>query len=172
MANNSSGRYFVKNTSDGVFTDITTLFDGVAVLKVDGMLAKGKPVNIFTQQWIDTQYEDFMITTEVTTTTNGVQTSTPVVIRENVDIELTFIVRKKYASANAQSNFNVLTAHDTFVDYMTKSDVWLKSSYVGNKYVHCVCIKEYKPTTVKLERGNDSYIIGTITFHTLDAPTS
>lgn len=170
--NNSANRYFVKNALNGSFVDITTQFQGVAVLMLTGMIGKGKPVNIFTQQWIDTQEEDFMITTEVTTTTNGVQTSMPVVIRENVDIELTFIVRKKYASANAQSNFNVLTTHDTFVDYMTKSDVWLKSSYVGNKYVHCVCLKEYKPTTVKLERGNDSYIIGTITFHTLDAPTS
>ena len=165
MANNSSGRYFVKNTSNGTFADITTLFDGIAVLKLDGMLAKGKPVNIYTAQWIDSQQEDFMITTLD-------EHDNPVVIRENVDLELTFIVRKKYASANAQSNFNVLTTHDTFVDYMTKSDVWLKSSYVGNKYVHCVCLKEYKPTTVKLERGNDSYIIGTITFHTLDAPTS
>jgi hypothetical protein len=169
--NNSANRYFVKNTLNGSFVDITTQFQGVAVLMLTGMIGKGKPVNIFTQQWIDTQDEDFMITTEVTTTTNGVQTSTPVVIRENVDIELTFIVRKKYASANAQSNFNVLTTHDTFVDYMTKSDVWLKSSYVGNKYVHCVCLKEYKPTTVRLERGNDSYIMGTITLHSIDAPT-
>ena len=163
--NNSANRYFVKNTLNGSFVDITTQFQGVAVLMLTGMIGKGKPVNIFTQQWIDTQNEDFMITTLD-------NNNNPVVIRENVDIELTFIVRKKYASANAQSNFNVLTAHDTFVDYMTKSDVWLKSSYVGNKYVHCVCLKEYKPTTVKLERGNDSYIIGTITFHTLDAPTS
>lgn len=161
--NNSANRYFVKNTSNGTFADITTLFDGVAVLKLDGMLAKGKPVNIYTAQWIDSQQEDFMITT-----LNG--SGNPVVIRENVDLELTFIVRKKYASS--QQNFNALSAHDNFIAYMTNSDIWLKSSYVGNKYVHCVCLKEYKPTTVKLERGNDSYIIGTITFHTLDAPTS
>ena len=168
--NNSANRYFVKNALNGSFVDITTQFQGVAVLMLTGMIGKGKPVNIFTQQWIDTQEEDFMITTEVTTTTNGVQTSMPVVIRENVDIELTFIVRKKYASS--QQSFNALSVHDNFIAYMTNSDIWLKSSYVGNKYVHCVCLKEYKPTTVKLERGNDSYIIGTITFHTLDAPTS
>lgn len=163
MANNSSGRYFVKNTSNGNFVDITTMFDGVAVLKLDGMLAKGKPVNIYTAQWIDSQQEDFMITT-----LNG--SGNPVVIRENVDLELTFIVRKKYASS--QQNFNVLSVHDNFVAYMTNSDVWLKSAYVGNKYVHCVCLKEYKPTTVKLERGDDSYIIGTLTFHTLESPTA
>lgn len=161
--NNSANRYFVKNTLNGSFSDITTLFNGVAVLKLDGMLAKGKPVNIYTAQWIDSQQEDFMITTLD-------EHDNPVVIRENVDLELTFIVRRKYASS--QQNFNALSVHDSFIAYMTNSDVWLKSSYVGNKYVHCVCLKEYKPTTVKLERGNDSYIIGTITFHTLDAPAS
>jgi hypothetical protein len=158
--NNSANRYFVKNTSNGTFADITTLFDGVAVLKLDGMLAKGKPINIFTQQWLSNQKEDFLITT-----LDG--SNNPVVIRENVDLELTFIVRQKYAS----STINVQSVHDNFVDYMTGSDVWLKSSYVGNKYVHCVCLKEYKPTTVRLGRGNDSYIMGTITLHSIDAPT-
>ena len=157
--NNSSNRYFVKNTSDGVFTDITTLFDGVAVLKVDGMLAKGKPVNIYTAQWINSQEEDFLITTLD-------EHDNPVVIRENVDLEITFIVRQKYATGT----INVQSVHDNFVDYMTGSDVWIKSSYLGNKYVHCVCLKEYKPTTIMLERGANSYIIGTLTLHTLEAP--
>lgn len=157
--NNSSNRYFVKNTSDGVFTDITTLFDGVAVLKVDGMLAKGKPVNIYTAQWIDSQEEDFLITTLD-------EHDNPVVIRENVDLEMTFIVRQKYATRT----INVQSVHDDFVDYMTGSDVWIKSSYLGNKYVHCVCLKEYKPTTIMLERGANSYIMGTLTLHTLEAP--
>ena len=158
--NSSANRYFVKNTSNGTFADITVLFNGVAVLKLDGMLAKGKPVNIYTAQWIDSQQEDFMITTLDSN-------NNPVVIRENVDLELTFIVRQKYAT----STINVQSVHDNFVDYMTGSDVWLKSSYVGNKYVHCVCLKEYKPTTVRLGRGNDSYIMGTITLHSIDAPT-
>lgn len=157
--NNSRNRYFVKNTSDGVFQDITTLFDGVAVLKVDGILAKGKPVNVFTQQWIGSQEEDFLITTLD-------EHDNPVVIRENVDIELTFIVHQKYAT----NTIDVQEVHDSFASYMTGSDVWIRSSYVGNKYVHCVCLKEYKPTTVKLQRGINSYIIGTISFHTLDAP--
>ena len=159
--NNSRNKYFVKNTSDGVFQDITTLFDGVAVLKVDGMLAKGKPVNIYTAQWIDSQEEDFLITTLD-------EHDNPVVVRENVDIEITFIVRQKYAVGA----INVQSVHDNFVDYMTGSDVWIKSSYLGNKYAHCVCLKEYKPTTVKLDRGDNSYIMGTIVLHALDAPTS
>jgi len=157
--NHSSNRFFAKNTESGTFQDITTMFDGVAVLKLDGMLAKGEPVNVYTAQWIDSQQEDFMITT-----LDG--NDNPVVVRKNVDLELTFIVRQKYATAT----IDVQTVHDNFVDYITGSDVWLKSSYVGNKYVHCVCLKEYKPTTVKLGRGDNSYIMGTITLHCLDAP--
>jgi hypothetical protein len=159
--NDSSNRYFVKNTANGVFQDITTLFDGVAVLKVDGMLGKGKPVNIYTAQWINSQREDFLITS--TDLLNN-----PLVIRENVEISLTFIVRQKYASGT----INVQSVHDSFVAYMTGSDVWIKSAYLGNKYVHCVCLSEYKPTTIKFGRGNNSYAMGTITLHTLDAPVS
>jgi len=158
--NYSKNRFFAKNTESGTFQDITTMFDGVAVLKLDGMLAKGEPVNVYTAQWIDSQQEDFMITT-LDGSNNPV-----VVIRKNVDLELTFIVRQKYATGT----IDVQTVHDNFVDYITGSDVWLKSSYVGNKYVHCVCLKEYKPTTVKLGRGDSSYIMGTITLHCLDAP--
>lgn len=157
--NHSSNRFFAKNTESGTFQDITAMFDGVAVLKLDGMLAKGKPINIFTQQWLSNQKEDFLITTLD-------DNDNPIVIRENVDLELTFIVRQKYATGT----IDVQTVHDNFVDYITGSDVWLKSSYVGNKYVHCVCLKEYKPTTVKLGRGDNSYIMGTITLHCLDAP--
>ena len=158
--NHSSNRFFAKNTESGTFQDITTMFDGVAVLKLDGMLAKGEPVNVYTAQWIDSQQEDFMITTLD-------DSDNPVVVRKNVDLELTFIVRQKYATGT----IDVQTVHDNFVDYITGSDVWLKSSYVGNKYVHCVCLKEYKPTMVKLGRGDNSYIMGTITLHCLDAPS-
>lgn len=158
--NNSSNRYYVKNSENGSFQDITTLFDGVAVLKLEGFLSKGKAVNIYTAQWINSQEEDFLITT--------LENNTPVVIRENTDLEMTFIIRQKYAV----SSIDLVTVHDNFVEYMTSSDVWLKSSYVGNKYVHCVCLKEYSPTAICLERGEKSYIMGTITFHTLDSPTA
>lgn len=157
--NSSVGRYFVKNTQEGAFSDITTLFDGVAVLKLDGMLSRGKAVNIYTAQWVDSEVEDFLITTLD-------ENDNPVVIRENVDIELTFIVRQKYAT----QTIDVKSVHDSFVDYMTGTDIWLKSSYVGNKYVHCVCLDEYKPTTIKLDRGEKSYIMGTLKLHTLETP--
>lgn len=159
MANESKNRFYAKNTINGNFTDITTLFDGVAVLKLDGVNAKGKPINIFTEQYLNSQKEDFLITTVD-------NLGNPVVIRENVDIDITFIVMKKYATN--QNNFDVLSVHDAFVAYMTNSDVWLKTAYSGNKIAHCICLKEYKPTTVKLQRGDKSYMMGTITLHTLE----
>lgn len=161
MAQDLKNKYFAKNTANGSFVDITTQFDGLRVLKVDGFLAKGNPINIYTAQWINDQNEDFLITTKDAS-------NNPVVIRENVDIEITFIVRQKYAT----NTIDVMAIHDAFVDFMTNSDIWLKSAYVNNKYVHCVCLKEYKPTTVKLQRGTASWVMGTITLHTLDAPTT
>lgn len=159
--NDLTGKYYLKNTAAGTFADVTTMYNGLRILKVDGFLAKGKPVNIYTAQWVNSQTEDFMITTVDTN-------SNPVVIRENVDLEITFIVHQKYAS----TTIDVMTVHDNFIGYMTGSDVWIKSAYVGNKYVHCVCLKEYKPTTVKLQRGAESWVMGTITLHCLEAPQS
>lgn len=164
--NNSRNRYYVKNTESGTFTDITTMFNGLAVLKMDGFLEMGKPVNIFTQQWVDSQEEDFMITSRDVN-------DNPVVIRENVNIEITFIVRKSYytptGANDTGSTFNVQTVHDSFISYMTGSDVWVKSSYAGNKYVHCVCLEAYKPTTVELQRGDSSWIMGTLKLHCLNS---
>lgn len=158
--NDSRNRYYVKNTEEGSFTDITSMFDGLAILKIDGMVGHGKPVNIYTAQWVNSQTEDFMITTLD-------DNENPIVIRENMDISITFIVRKKYAAT--PNSFNAISVHDSFIGYMTGSDIWVKSSYIGNKQAHCVCVAEYKPTVVKLNRGDNSYIMGTITLHCLDA---
>lgn len=161
MNNDLTGKYYLKNTEAGTFSDVTSLFDGLRILKVDGFLSKGKPVNIYTAQWVNSQKEDFMITTLDAQ-------NNPVVIRENVDLEITFIVHSSYAS----SSIDVMTVHDSFINYMTNTDVWIKSAYVGNKYAHCVCLKDYKPTTVKLQRGDSSWVMGTITMHCLNAPQS
>lgn len=161
MNNDLTGKYYLKNTEAGTFSDVTSLFNGLRILKVDGFLSKGKPVNIYTAQWVNSQSEDFMITTLDSQ-------NNPVVIRENVDLEITFIVHSSYAS----SSIDVMTVHDSFINYMTNSDVWIKSAYVGNKYAHCICLKDYKPTTVKLQRGGSSWVMGTITMHCLDAPQS
>ena len=147
------GTYFVKNSSGGTFEDITEKYKGVAILKVDGLNELGEPVNIFTEQYVNSQREDFLIAGDK-------------VVRKNVDIQITFLVKQKYAPYT----INVLTVHDAFIDYMTKKDIWVKSVYSNKKAVHCVCLKSYKPTTTKLDRGTNSYMLGTITLHALDEP--
>lgn len=155
MNNDLKGVYFAKNTSDGTFQDITTLFDGVRVLQVSGVAAKGKAVNVYNEQWIDSQQEDFMITTN-----NGV------IIRENVDIEITFLVHQRYAT----STIDVKTQHDLFVAFLTNTDVWIKTAYQNDAIAHCVCLDGYEPTTMKLKRdSNTNYALGTIKLHCLDA---
>lgn len=156
MSNDLTGKYFCKTEENGNYTDITTLVNGVRILKIDGMNSQGEPVNIYTAQWVDGQEEDFMITK-----TDALLN--PVVVRKNVDIEITFIVSPRYASGI----IDTLTQHDAFISLMTSKDIWIKSLYT-DKEAHCVCLEQYEPTTTKLQRGNNSYMMGTLKLHTLN----
>jgi hypothetical protein len=155
MAKKNTNKYFVKNTANGSFVDVTTLFDGVNILAVDGFDSRGKALNVYIAQWIDGG-TDFMITSN-----NGQ------IVRENVSIKVVFVVGQRYAN----STIDTQTVYDLFVDYMTNTDVWIKSMYFG-KQVHCVAIDKVEPKTVKLKRGVNEYIIGEIPLQTLGAPTA
>ena len=155
MAKKITNKYFVKNTANGSFADVTTLFDGVNILAVEGFDAKGKALNVYIEQWIDGG-TDFMITSN-----NGQ------IVRENVSIKVVFVVGQRYAN----STIDTQTVYDSFVDYMTNTDVWIKSMYFG-KQVHCVAIDNVEPKTVKLKRGVNEYILGEIPLQTLGAPTA
>lgn len=155
MAKKITNKYFVKNTTNGSFTDVTTLFDGVNILAVEGFDARGKALNVYVEQWIDGG-TDFMITSN-----NGQ------IVRENVDIKVVFVVGQRYAN----STINTQTVYDSFVDYMTNTDVWIKSTYVG-KQVHCVATDKIEPKTIKLHRGNNSYILGEIQLNTLESSST
>ena len=155
MAKKITNKYFVKNTANGSFADVTTLFDGVNILAVEGFDAKGKALNVYVEQWID-GITDFMITSN-----NGQ------IVRENVSIKVVFAVGQRYANATIDTQ----TVYDSFVDYMTNTDVWIKSAYV-DKQVHCVCVDKVEPKTIKLHRGGNSYILGEIQLNTLEPPTT
>ena len=155
MAKKITNKYFVKNSESGSFVDVTTSFDGVNVLSVDGLDSKGRSLNVYHEQWI-TGGTDFMITSN-----NGQ------IVRENVDIKVVFIVGQRYANATIDTQ----TVYDSFVDYMTNTDVWVRSAYVG-KQVHCVCIDKVEPKTIKLHRGNNTYILGEIQLHCIEKPSN
>lgn len=149
-----SEKYYVRRNTTDEWEDITEKFVGVKILKIDGFNELGDAVNVYNEQWQESQSEDFLITG-----------SSGNIIRKNVDLSLTFICGTRYGAINTQQ------VHDTFIEYMTKlGDFFIKSKYTG-KEVHVVCLKGYKPTTQKLHRGvSDSYIMGTVELHTLDMP--
>jgi len=163
MNNELTGVYYVKNTENGTFQDITTLFDGVRVLEIKGINEQGKAINIYNEQWVNVPSgkEDFMITTLD-------ENEQPVIVRENVDVEITFLVHQKYAN----NTIDVKTQHDLFINYMTQQDVWIRTAYQNNAIAHCVALDAYQPTTMKLKRDNNAnYALGTIKMHCLEKIT-
>lgn len=151
--NDLSGKYFVRKSSSSAWEDVTTKFSGVKILSIDGFNELGEAKNIYTAQWIDTQEEDYVLAGNS-------------VVRANTDLSVTFIVGNRYGTSNAQAT------HDAFINYMCmQGDLYIRSVYV-NKHAHVVCLKSYKPTTQRLHRGANSYILGTITLHMLNAPTA
>ena len=155
MAKKITNKYFVKNSANGSFADATTLFDGVNILAVEGLDSRGKALNVYIEQWI-TGDTDFMITSN-----NGQ------IVRENVDIKVVFIVGQRYANETIDTQ----AVYDSFMDYMTNTDVWVRSSYVG-KQVHCVATDKVEPKTIKLHRGGNTYILGEIQLHCIEYPSN
>ena len=158
-----ANKYFV--STDGTqWEDVTTKWNGVKILAINGFNEKGEAINIYNEQWVNSQTEDFMVTTQVTE--NNV--TRDVVIRKNVDLTVTFIVSRRYAS----SVIDEQSVYDSVVSYMCDNGYfYIKSAYT-NKSAKVSCLKGFKPTTQKLHRGTASYILTTVTLHTLDVPTS
>ena len=169
MADNRlKNKYLLKNTANGTFQDVSAVqsnaFKGVKILSVTGMLEKGKTKNVYTASWEYEDAEDFEIVMEDSNDAKRI-------IRENVDITVTFAVRRKYGDFAQGDAFDARAVHDAFIAYMTNSDIWIKSLYTGLQ-VHCVALDKYEPTMVKLQRGGESCVLGSITMHCLDKPTT
>lgn len=151
-----NNKYFIKKKATDTWQDIATTFDGVKILSITGFNEVGEAVNVYTQQWITSQEEDFMVTSSN-------------VIRKNVDLEMTFIVGSRYASNASPYDDETQTIYNTFVDYITKNgDFYLRSTYT-NKIAHVVCLQGVKITTERLHRNAQSYIMATATLHVLGA---
>ena len=138
---------------------ISELFGGVFILKIGGFTSLGKPINVYTAQWVNSQTEDYMVTSKVEINNQEYDA----IFRENVDLDITFIVRDKNGGAT-----DVRETHDAFIAYMTDGALYIKSNYT-ERTMRAVCLKEYKPTSIVLKRPlGSNYILGTITMHTLD----
>lgn len=150
----AKGAYSAKKNGQS-YEALSEKFEGLKILSVTGMDGRGKPVNVYTAQWIDTQEEDY-----------AVGRYDGEIITENVDIEVTFIISDKYAA----NKIDVRKKHDEFIAYICGGDLYIKSDYEG-KEVHCVCTEDYKPATTLLNRQRGkNYMMGTIKLHTLAMP--
>lgn len=156
MAKKLLQKYYVKSSQANSYSDVTTLFNGVNILSVAGLDDIGKAVNVYNEQWITSDQEDFLVTTN-----NGV------IVRENTNIKVTFIVGRRYAN----SAIDVQTVYDSFISFMTSKDLWIASTYIG-KETHCVALDGFEPKTIKYHRGVDTYILGEITLHQLSKPSA
>jgi hypothetical protein len=162
--NNLTGKYFHGKTK-GELVDFTT-HSGVRVLAIDGLDEVGDAVNVYTEQWIDSNVEDYMCTKKKTVG----KTEVDDVVRKNVDINLTMIISPRYTISGTDLDVQG-TYNDMVATLCYNGDIWLKSLYT-NKIAHVVCLKAFKPTAVKLHRGMDSYILVTIPFHCIEPPSN
>ena len=138
-------KYFVKQGTDA-YQDFTAKWTGLTILSIDAFNKRGAPKNIYTGSWINSSQEDVFVP--------------DVVYFEQPDVDVTFIVRDM-----DNHSVNVQNIHDSFVDYMTMHKTTIKSLY-EKKEASFVCLKEYKPSAIKLCRqAGLNYIMGTLTLH-------
>lgn len=170
MANDLSNKYF--HSTDGTTWIDFASHSGVRVLSIAGLDEIGDAVNVYTEQWVDSDTEDYMCTTKKI---DGGQTI-DAVVRKNVDIDLTFIVSQRYTN----THIDIQQTYDDMIATLCYSGaIYLKSTYV-DKVAYVVCLKAAKPTAVRLQRGEyrtdgqrwdiGSYIMATVTFHCLKPP--
>lgn len=146
--NDLSNKYFVR-AGTSAWEDVTTKFVGLRILSITGFNSIGEAVNVYNAQWVDSDVIDFLVTTK---DSHG----NDVIIRKNGEIAVTFICGERYGASDTQA------VHDAFIDYMTKHGaVDIRSAYV-NKTARVICLQSYEPTTERLNRGERSYIMGTL----------
>ena len=147
-----SNKYFVKQGTDA-YQDFTTKWVGLTILQVDSLTKRGAPKNIYTQSWINSSQEDVYVP--------------DVVCFEQPDVDISFMI----TDADNHS-LNVPALHDDFINYMTTHKTTIKSLY-EDKEASFVCLKEYKPSTVKIKRNaGGNYILGTLTLHRVTDSTT
>ena len=144
-------KYFFKRNAQDEWHDFATYFSGVRVLSIDGFLEEGDAVNVYNEQWIESNKEDFFVVGDK-------------IIRKNGDLSMTLIISRRYTNLLIDE----MSIYKNVKDTLLGNDFYIKSSYTGLR-AHVVCNKSFKPTTTMLNRGDKSYILVTIPLHLLDA---
>ena len=141
--------YFIK-TGTEAYADVTVKWPGLHFLKIDKLAAQGKPKNIYTADWVNSNTLDVYVP--------------DIVCFESNEIELSFIIWDAH-----DHTVDVPRTHEDFISYMTthKVDIWSKYLGVENSFV---CMSEYEPTTVHVSFApGANYILGTLPFHKVNS---
>jgi hypothetical protein len=150
-------KYYIKRRESDAWRQVEDMFNGLHILNLDGIHGVGESMNVYHEQWIDSESEDFIVTNQIG--------GEDVVYRANADVKMTFIIASKYQT---QQSMNISEVHSSFVNYVCKGgDFYIKSEYNGLS-IHVASFAEYAPTSMRLNRGTNSYILGTMTLHLLD----
>lgn len=149
MNNLGKNIYYVKSGSDD-YADVTTKWEGLYFLQVEGLTDRGAPKNIGVQEWVNSNKLDVYIPDTVYYATN--------------EVKITFIVRDVY-----NHSINVRATHDAFISYMTSRKVSIKSLY-DKLENEIVCQSSYEPTTILLSRpAGQNAMVGTLTLKKINS---
>lgn len=151
-------KYFFKKEANDDWQDFSTAYKGVRVLRIEGLGELGDAVNVYSEQWMESQEEDFLITG-----------SSGKIIRKNVDLSMTIIISRRYIDDSLIDFYDEMEMYNTLVDELLSEDFYIHSEYTKLQ-AHVVCNKGFKPTTMDFQRGRKSYILVTIPLHCLDKP--
>lgn len=156
MGNSLERKYFYKKNANDNWIDFTVGFLGVRVLSIGGFNELSDSVNVYNEQWISSNTEDFYIVGDK-------------IIRKNVDLSMTLIISRRYVDEALQDFYSEMIMYDKLVEGLLSNDFYIHSEYTKLQ-AHVVCNKGFKPTTMDLQRGSKSYILVTIPLHCLDKP--
>ena len=141
-----TGKYFFKTKETDNWTDFVAYNPYFDILSVKGLDSLGAPMNIFTQQWVNSDSMDVYVPDTVHRETNAV--------------EINFIVWNKY-SPNATAS-TISSNHDMIIKQFVGLTWWFKSLY-SFRSCQLICQDVYEPTLVHLRpNGELSYITGTL----------
>lgn len=149
-----SNKYFFKANLSDEWKDFVLEYEGVKVLSITGFDELGDATNVYSEQWFNSNKEDFYVVGNE-------------IVRKNGDLLMTIIVSRRYANLDIYDEERM---YSHFVNTLLKSDFYIYSDYT-EKVAHVVCNKSFKPTSQLLNRGEKSYILATIPLHLIDKPT-
>ena len=156
MAYGLLNKYYIRKSVGDEWQDIAAKWNGVRVLSISGFGEMGDAVNVYNEQWINSQVEDFLVTLQETVE----NVTRDVIIRKNTNLVMNIIVSRRYSNTaiNEQDMYRTLASW-----IATTGDFYIRSVYTGEE-AHVICLDSFKPTAQLLNRAHLRLILVVILF--------